>query len=102
MLRLEVEEDDTYNIYQIVEFENLKSRVIDDLKTTIEMIEEIDSRLNTEKQAAMLYRIMQVNIVNLNRKVYDKTKYIRDFDMKEFDGYYERSYGSYVLYHTQL
>jgi len=102
MLRLQVEEDDTYNIYQIVELEDLKDRVIDDLKVTIEMIQEIDSKLNTEKQSEMLYRIIQVNIAGLNQKVYTKTNDIRDFDMKEFDKYYERSYKSYIRYHTEL
>ena len=99
-MKLEVEQDDTYNIYQIVEFEHLKARTIDDLKTTIEMIQEIDSKLNTEKQSYMLSRILQINIAPINQNTYSKTKDIREFHMKEFDDWYESSFKIFIRHHV--
>ena len=98
-MRIKVEEDDTYNIYQIAGMENLKDRIIDDLKTTIEMIQNIDSTLNTEKQSYFLSRILQINIAGMNQKTYDSTKDIRDFFMHDVDGWYESLFKQFIYHH---
>ena len=79
--------------------ENLKYRIIDDLNTTIEMIKEIDTKLNTEKQAAMLSRMIEINIVGLNRKTYERIKDIKEFHMKEFGPYYENYLELFISHH---